>query len=185
MTSTVTTTTTVSVGSNGSNVFPPCTQETCLVDVKEKERVAASAKAPCQLAEKCVESCEAYGRICPCAARIAAHAACEAMTELRRDSRIFKPMEEGSPPDFYYLQAEDIVIGKKLGEGGFSNVNLCTVTAGDEAGQEFAVKYLKKKAMVDLHQFKHGASDLATEAWYVRLAFLRFLLHLQLRREGG
>lgn len=155
-----------------SPAFPPCTSEECTVDIKEKERVAtASASRPqCSMTEKCVDSCAAYGRICPCAARIAAHAACDAIHELKENSQIFpsSPEDEenqcsgaGKPT---YLNAEDIVIGKKLGEGGFSNVNLCTVKIGDEAGQQFAVKYLKRRAMVDLHQFKHGASDLAIEA---------------------
>lgn len=147
------------------NAFPPCTNEHCKVDDEERERVSASAKPTCELTERCVQSCEAYGRICPCSARIAAHSACEAMSELKENSKLF-PVSDSpdDKPNFPYLDAEDIVIGKKLGEGGFSYVNLCTVTKGDEAGQEFAVKYLKRKAMVDLHQFKHGAADLAVEA---------------------
>jgi len=153
--------------------FPPCTSEECTVDAKEKERVAtanASRPPPCEMTEKCVASCAAYGRVCPCSARIAAHAACESIRELKENSRIFVSSPEdgesecGKSNNFLYLNADDIVIGKKLGEGGFSNVNLCTLKIGDEAGQEFAVKYLKRRAMVDLHQFKHGASDLAIEA---------------------
>ena len=70
------------------------------------------------------------------------------------------------------------MIGKKLGEGGFSNVNLCTVKTGVDAGKQFAVKYLKKKAMVDLHQFKHGAADLAVEALYVPAGGPSFFIHL-------
>lgn len=174
----MTTTTMVNAVLNGNSTkfFPPCTAEECTVDEKEKERVAAAAasKPTCEMTERCVQSCAAYGRICPCAARIAAHAACDAITELKENSRIFPQdacstgAEEGSiKPNFPYLNAEDIVIGEKLGEGGFSNVNLCVVTKGEEAGQQFAVKYLKRKAMVDLHQFKHGAADLAIEALYV------------------
>ena len=185
----MTTTTMVNVrtGSNNNTgttkFFPPCTSgNECTVDEKEKERVAAASKPTCEMTERCVQSCAAYGRICPCAARIAAHAACDAITELKENSRIFPQdactgtnntsAEDGDSgsdrkPNFPYLNAEDIVIGEKLGEGGFSNVNLCVVTKGDEAGQQFAVKYLKRKAMVDLHQFKHGAADLAIEALYV------------------
>jgi hypothetical protein len=156
--------------SMASGYFPPCTADTCTVDEKEKERYAA--KPSCDMAERCVQGCAAYGRVCPCAARIAAHAACEAMQELIDNSRVFVPPEGVEPdqegkPDFPYLNADDIVIGEKLGEGGFSNVNACVVTTGDEAGQEFAVKYLKRKAMVELHQFKHGAADIAIEALYV------------------
>jgi hypothetical protein len=122
------------------------------------------------MTEKCVQSCAAYGKVCPCAARIAAHAACDAINELKEGSLIFpqnEKDEECIKPNFTYLNADDIVIGKKLGEGGFSNVNLCTIKTGVDAGKQFAVKYLKKKAMVDLHQFKHGAADLAVEALYV------------------
>jgi hypothetical protein len=167
-----------------------------MVDEEEKQRVAAASGNKCALTEKCVESCSAYGRICPCAARIAAHAACESMKELMENSQIFKgnstcpstvdssdslassespeqPEQDNKEDaaedpeqqfDFPFMDAEDIQIGKKLGEGGFSNVNSCTLTKGEKAGQEFAVKYLKKKAMVELHQFKHGAADLAIEA---------------------
>jgi hypothetical protein len=66
--------------------------------------------------------------------------------------------------DFPFMDAVDIQIGEKLGEGGCSNVNACTLNKGEKAGQEFAVKYLKKKVMVELHQFKYGAADLAIEA---------------------
>jgi len=164
---------------NGTTFFPPCTSNECLVDEEEKQRVseAAKSKPSCAMTERCVSSCAAYGRVCPCAARIAAHYACDAMQELKKNSRVFaalapegtdmeNPQGDGAEgkPDFPYLDAEDIVIGEKLGEGGFSNVNLCTVIKGKEAGQQFAIKYLKKRAMVDLHQFKHGAADLAVEA---------------------
>lgn len=153
-----------------SRFFPPCTSEICGVAAEEKERVAeaVATKPTCEITEQCVQSCAAYGKVCPCAARIAAHAACDAMRELSEGSRIFPQGEEGKPP-FPRLNAEDIVIGEKLGEGGFSNVNSCVISKGEEAGQEFAVKYLKRKAMVDLHQFKHGAADLAVEALYVYL----------------
>jgi hypothetical protein len=167
------TTVTVPMASDAANAFPPCTSENGMVDEEEKQRVAASGNK-CAMTEKCVQSCSAYGRICPCAARIAAHAACESMKELMENSQIFKPEQEDNKEDaaedpeqqfdFPFMEAEDIQIGKKLGEGGFSNVNSCTLTKGEKAGQEFAFKYLKKKAMVELHQFKHGAADLAIEA---------------------
>jgi hypothetical protein len=148
-----------------NSIFPPCTADFCGVADDEKERisVAAKMKPKCEMEEKCVQSCAAYGKVCPCTARIAAHAACDAMSELKKDSHIF-PQDGDCKPNFTYLNAEDIVIEKKLGEGGFSNVNLCTIKTGVDANKQFAVKYLKKKAMVDLHQFKHGAADLAVEA---------------------
>jgi len=163
-------------GNGTASFFPPCTNPNeCQGDDKERERVAArGGPSGCASTERCISSCAAYGRVCPCSARIASVYACNAMHELRKNSRVFAQQPEGcgeaakndaeGKPNFPYLNAEDIVIGEKLGEGGFSNVNLCTVTKGEEAGQQFAVKYLKKRAMVDLHQFKHGAADLAIEA---------------------
>jgi serine/threonine protein kinase len=145
-----------------NDLFPPCTAPACIVDESEKQ--LCIGKAPCEMAEKCVSACSAYGRVCPCAARIAGHAACDATAELKKNSRVFTTEK----PDFTYLNADDLVIGKKLGEGGFSNVNQCVITYGEEAGQEFAVKYLKRKAMVDLHTFKHGAADLAIEAYFLQ-----------------
>lgn len=70
-----------------------------------------------------------------------------------------------------YLCANDIVIGDQLGEGGFCNVNLCTVNKRDEGDVDrtFAIKYLKRKAMADLHQFRHGAADLALEAHFLNV----------------
>lgn len=73
-----------------------------------------------------------------------------------------------NPENFTFLNEDDVVIGEKLGEGGFCLVNRCVVKAGEEAGQEFAVKYLKKRAMLDLHHFKHGAADLVLEAYFLQ-----------------
>lgn len=140
--------------------FPPCNED-CKVD--EDERRAVSLKPPCALAERCVNACAAYGKVCPCAARIAAHYACDSVAEILEDSTLFATEED----DFVYLNAEDLVIHEKLGEGGFSTVNRCILQAGPEEGQEFAVKYLKRKAMVELHTFKHGAADLAVEARFL------------------
>ena len=153
-------------GTDGTIDFPPCTAEKCSVDAEEKKASSSKSRPSCEMTEKCVNACAAYGRVCPCAARISANAACDAMQELQKDSKIFA----AGKPDFTYLNADDIQIGKKLGEGGFSNVNECTVTAENhpDAHQELAVKYLKRKAMVDLHHFKHGAADLAVEAYFLQ-----------------
>lgn len=164
----------------GANYFPPCTSTNCQVNETERQQVQrerdAAARPPCALTERCVASCAAYGRICPCSARIAAHYACNAIHNLQKNSRLFTSNPQDSnnntddeneiegKPNFPYLDANDILIGEKLGEGGFSNVNVCTITKGKDAGKQFAVKYLKKRAMVDLHQFKHGAADLSVEA---------------------
>ena len=140
--------------------FPPCSDD---CKVNEDERRAISSKPSCAMAERCVSACAAYGKVCPCSARIAAHYACDAVAELKAHSDLFATERE----DYVYLNAEDLVIHEKLGEGGFSNVNRCILTAGPEEGQEFAVKYLKRRAMVELHTFKHGAADLAIEAKFL------------------
>mmetsp|Transcript_37087 Transcript_37087/g.77068 ORF Transcript_37087/g.77068 Transcript_37087/m.77068 type:complete len:525 (-) Transcript_37087:465-2039(-) len=152
--------------STQNNAFPPCTADQCHVDEQEKKKSEAKERPSCEMTEKCVNACAAYGKVCPCAARIASHAACDAMQELQKDSNVFSTEK----PDFVYLNADDIQIGEKLGEGGFSNVNRCIVTASNhpDTNQELAVKYLKRKAMVDLHHFKHGAADLAVEAYFLQ-----------------
>lgn len=149
------------IDENESHVnFPPCNVD---CKVGEDERRAISSKPPCALAERCVSACAAYGKVCPCSARIAAHYACDSVQEILEDSELFADEED----DFVHLNAEDLVIHEKLGEGGFSHVNRCILQAGPEEGQEFAVKYLKRKAMVELHTFKHGAADLAVEARFL------------------
>lgn len=96
------------------------------------------------------------------------------MARMKNGSAIFQSESTGEEPcckdGLPLLDAEDMSIGDKLGEGGYCYVNLCTLTKGNEAGQTFAVKYLKRKTMADLHHFKHGAADLALEAQYVAIA---------------
>jgi serine/threonine protein kinase len=113
----------------------------------------------CDLSERCANACAAYGRVCPCAARAAGRAACNAIKKLSDNSKIFH-----GKPDFVKLDCDDLVIGKKLGEGGFSLVHEVVLQAGDEQGQTFAVKYLKRKIMVNQKNFELGAADLAVEA---------------------
>jgi hypothetical protein len=226
-TTTTTTTNTIpscSTNTTGNNITTsgtcpifnsPCI-ETCQVTDEQRQAVLIDPDRPgknCEFSERCVNSCAAYGRVCPCAARIAAHAACTSIRELMKDSHIFRVRQdadnnadmtsEPQPPDFPYVDADDITIREKLGEGGFSSVNACTVlnrkknesttaaaiTTTITANQsdapeleelelegkndtlpdvpesaEYAIKYLKKRSMVDLHTFKHGAADLAVEA---------------------
>jgi hypothetical protein len=134
--------------------------------VEHAADVAAGGKASCDRTETCLQNCADAGRICPGAARNAALGAVRATAHLKRDSSLFSP---DSNPNFTFLKREDIVIEEKLGEGGFSNVHRCIVPGRREGEQEFAVKYLKRKVMLDPHSFKLGAADLATEAWYVEL----------------
>lgn len=113
----------------------------------------------CDLSERCANACAAYGRVCPCAARAAGRAACNAIKKLSDNSLIFH-----GKPDFCTIDCDDMVIGIKLGEGGFSVVHEVVMQAGERQGQTFAVKYLKRKVMVNQHEFELGAADLAIEA---------------------
>ena len=153
---------------NDFSFAPPCSEE---CKVNEEDRRAVAAKPACALAERCVSACAAYGKVCPCSARIAAHYACDAVAELLDHSDLFaKDGDDETTPscqNYVHLNAEDLVIHEKLGEGGFSHVNRCILKVGPEEGKEFAVKYLKRKAMVELHTFKHGAADLAIEARFL------------------
>jgi serine/threonine protein kinase len=132
---------------------PPCTNPQC--DEGSSETVAPT----CQFAEKCVEACAAYGRVCPCASRAAGKAAHAKTIQLLEDSKIFL-----ADPNLNEINADDLVMGERIGEGGFSYVNDCHMKGSDKT---FAVKYLKQKIMVDVRNFKHGAADLIAEAFFL------------------
>lgn len=116
----------------------------------------------CAMAKKCVAACAAYGRVCPCFARAAGRAAHEALVKLTNNSTVF-----AAKPGFVTFDTSDLVIKEKLGEGGFSNVNACVLKTGSEAGEELAVKYLRRQVMVEKSSFEHGAADLAIEARFL------------------
>jgi hypothetical protein len=231
-----TATTSITATSTICDVFTQPCIESCKISSQERQNVVweqqkqqqqSNLNDPpkhnrCELAEVCVNSCAAYGRVCPCAARIAAHAACQSIRSLLQDSQVFteptnsftntvlsKSNEDkhvttittadaieynnqhkitiDKNRDFPYLDSNDIIINEKLGGGGFCYVNACTIRKRhnksremdknlnkkqsddesephEEDGQKCAIKYLKKTSMVDLHHFKHGASDLVVEA---------------------
>ena len=125
----------------------------------------------CVRSDRCVSSCAAYGRVCPASARSAAQAVHEKILKITQGSRIF----ESGPPEFERIDSDDIAKGEKLGEGGFSFVNSCVLkNRHDSSGASemfkenaYAVKYLKRKIMVDVRHFRHGAADLATEAFFL------------------
>ena len=120
------------------------------------------AQSPCEFAEKCEGSCAAYGKVCPVAARHAGQAAVKAMEKLSKDSILFQEQ-----PEFIKIDYNDLIIGKKLGEGGFSVVKAVVLKSGEEQGQAFAIKYLKRKVMVQQRLFELGAADLATESMFL------------------
>ena len=157
--------------------------------------------ALCTKSERCVSSCAAYGRVCPASARSAAKAVHDKISKITEGSQLF----QNGPPNFEKFTPDDIAMGVKLGEGGFSFVNSCVLKKktkieqeeginpstrnGDTEGREemktaipqalsaatttcykedaYAVKYLKRKVMVDVRHFRHGAADLATEAFFL------------------
>lgn len=120
------------------------------------------AQSPCEAAETCQGSCAAYGKVCPVAARRAAQAAVKAMEKLSKDSILFQEQ-----PHFITIDSKDLMIGKKLGEGGFSVVKTVVLKSGEEQGQTFAIKYLKRKVMAQKRLFELGAADLATESMFL------------------
>ena len=168
--------------------YPVCTNPEC--DLREEDQ-AIQAKTTgasstsgeevhpkCEMAEKCVEACAAYGRVCPCSARAAGRAACTAVSKLRENSNVFaaaaaaaaaadgeSTTNNNTVNNFTKLNADDLVIGEKLGEGGFCVVNACTLKTDPE--KQIAIKYLKRKVMVNQRQFEHGAADLAQEAHFL------------------
>ena len=166
--------------------YPVCTNPEC--DLREEDQARQQAKTSgeaascsdgdevhpkCEMAEKCVEACAAYGRVCPCSARAAGRAACTAVKKLRENSNVFAASSDGEGTEsnssnnnnITKLNADDLVIGEKLGEGGFSVVNACTLKTDPE--KKLAVKYLKRKVMVNQRHFEHGAADLAQEAHFL------------------
>jgi len=82
------------------------------------------------------------------------------MTSILNNSLVFADGE----PSFRKVNRSNIVMGKKLGEGGFCLVNACTFKG---TSKEYAIKYLKRRIMVERKTFEYGASDLATEAFFL------------------
>ena len=167
MTTMVAPTSTTTVNASATGSFPiVCTNPNC--DEKKASTATTSSSSEskplpkCALTNKCVEACAAYGRVCPCISRSAGRAACEAIKKMRENSLIFTSEE----PKFRKLNPDDLLIQEQLlGEGGFSVVKACTLKTDPD--RKLAIKYLKRKAMVNQHQFEHGASDLAQEAHFL------------------
>jgi len=158
---------------------------------------------------ECIRACAAYGKICPEAARVAADCACEAVRRLKDGSRIFTEDDEceRESVEFLRLREDDVVLGDRLGEGGFCFVNRCDIVVAATTGaaaaagrgddedngaehqqqpkQEYAVKYLKRRTMADPNQFKHGAADLAVEAHLLRALQHEHIVRLHAYAAGS
>lgn len=104
--------------------------------------------------------------MCPCAKKVAEHRAAKATAALYKGSLLFQ-----QPPLFHFFRHDQLLIGKKLGAGGFCQVHQVTLGAGDddeaEDAQRYAIKFLKKTTMVDKHLYLQGAADLAVEASFL------------------
>ena len=112
---------------------------------------------------KCVESCAAYGRICPLSALAAGNAASLKMESILADSPLF----QGQPPIFRKtVNSEDLVLGERLGEGGFCYVYGCAFKDAP-LDESCAIKYLRPQITSQKKSFEHGAADLATEAFFL------------------
>lgn len=140
----------IEVGTNSS--IPPPTTKT----------MEGQSICSCETSAECVSHCAAYGSVCPCNARAAGQAACKKMGTILSNSLIFA---DGEPP-FCRVNRSNIIVGEKLGEGGFCMVNACSFK-DDPKSQGFAIKYLKRRVMVERKTFEYGASDLATEAFFL------------------
>jgi hypothetical protein len=153
-----------SIYSNMVLAINPDCNEGSIHEEAQLSSEAPQLLSPCASAEKCVQACSAYGRICPHAARAAGRAACAKLDKLLLDSRFFT-----AKPNLPKIDLKDIEIGERLGEGGFCFVNKCTLKSSKHTNKsdEYAIKYLKLKGMVDFNVFQHGASDLATEAFFL------------------
>ena len=115
----------------------------------------------CETTDHCISRCAAYGRVCPCSARAAGRAAQKKMDSILEDSEVF----DGQPL-VNAVDGSNILMGDKMGEGGFSCVNSCSLKDAP-LDESCAIKYLKRKVMVDKRSFEHGASDLANEAFFL------------------
>jgi len=128
----------------------------------------------CEHTEECVDGCLAYGRVCPCDARAAGKAAHEALRKLRENSAVFAAIgrDDGDDNDgecnnkiLRKIDPKEIVKFQRLGEGGFSVVRACAFKSDPD--HQLAIKYLKRKVMVNRRHFEHGAADLAQEAYFL------------------
>ena len=132
---------------------------------KSSEDVAGSkeSRCGCESSEFCVSHCAGYGAVCPSHARAAGRSACKRIGEILDDSKLFADGE----PKFHKIPQSDVDISDVvLGEGGFSKVNACAFK-DDPNSQALAIKYLKRRIMVERQTFEYGASDLANEAFFL------------------
>jgi len=129
---------------------------------------------------KCVNSCAAYGKICPLSAAAAGRAARRKVETILSDSSLF----QGRQPVFHTIESSEVILGEKLGEGGFCSVHACAL--GDAPLDEScAVKYLRRQITVNKKSFEHGAADLVTEAFFLARLDHPNIIRLRAVTAGG
>ena len=134
----------------------------------------------CETSDRCVSHCAAYGKVCPCYARAAGNAVCKQIRKVLFESQLF----EDGEPSFRKVNRSDISIGNKLGEGGFSFVNACTWKEEPQS-LPLAIKYLKRRVMVERKTFEYGAADLANEAFFLARLNHPNIIQLHAVTEGS
>jgi hypothetical protein len=135
----------------------------------------------CLESGKCVESCTAYGRICPLAAAAAGRAARLKMESIVEDSPLFG----GQTPHFHTtIPPDHLILGEKLGEGGFCSVYACAIKDAP-LDESCAVKFLRPQIAASQKNFEHGAADLATEAFFLTLLDHANIIRLRAVTEGS
>lgn len=103
--------------------------------------------------------------ICPVAAGVAADETLKSLKVLKQESRLFSKGD----PEFNELGNDDLMIGERLGEGGFSIVDRCVLLSSSEPPyRECAMKSLRRETMQSMQKFQKAASDLAVEAYFLQ-----------------
>jgi hypothetical protein len=103
----------------------------------------------------------------------------EGIYEILHDSTIFTDCSSKDsflchhPVNLTFLHETDLVLGVKLGEGGFSNVKVCNPSSSNhfrgssvvcERKKEYAIKYLKRNESKDSNRHIYGTIDLVKES---------------------
>jgi len=98
-------------------------------------------------------------RVCLFEARKAAEFVRSSRERLSRSSSLFRNL-----PNLTEINPADVKIGGELGYGGYNRVDAGVIQMEGQEKQEVAIKSLKRDVMLDIKRFRHGATDLVTEA---------------------
>jgi len=98
-------------------------------------------------------------RVCLFEARKAAEFVRSSSERLSRSSSLFRNL-----PNLTEINPADVEIGGEIGYGGYNRVDAGVIQREGQEKQEVAIKSLKRDVMLDMRRFRHGATDLVTEA---------------------